>query len=104
MCFVKFSNQFHFHYSHHKTFMGMYRVTFSEYSKDAFAWSNNLNKDMQKRNELMMFFCCFPTFCEVFSLVDRAKTFLIDSMSRTYSGDELDKIRLILLLHRDGCL
>lgn len=82
----------------------MYRVTFLEYSKDAFALSNSLNKDMQKRNELMMFFCCFSTFSEVFSLVDRAKTFLIDNISCTYSGDKLEKICLILLLHRDECL
>lgn len=47
----------------------------------------------------------FFTYSEVFSLVDGAKTFLIDSTACTSSGNKLGFIiRFILLPHRDECL
>lgn len=46
----------------------------------------------------------FFTYREVFSLVDSAKAFFIDSTARTSSGDKRGIIvRLILLPHRDEC-
>lgn len=90
---------------------GMCGVKFLEYLKVVRVSSRNLNKWIQKRGVWCFWggcfggWGCFVFFLEIFSLVDGAKTFLIDNTACTSSGDKLGiLICVILLAHRDECL